>query len=91
MLSVVRGETSVKEAARRSGVSETLIAKWRDQFLIGGSEALKAATDPHKKSSREAELEHQVADLTHALGEAHVELRVLKRGGPAGFPSPNWS
>jgi transposase len=36
VLSVLR-ETSVKEASRRSGVSETSIAKWRDQFLVGGA------------------------------------------------------
>jgi transposase len=47
-----------------------------------------AQRDP---SGRERQLEAQLDELTRALGEAHVELRVLKRGGPLGFPSSNWS
>jgi hypothetical protein len=35
-------------------------------------------------------LEHEVAELTQALGAAHVELRILRRGGAAGFPSRSW-
>jgi hypothetical protein len=36
-------------------------------------------------TSREQQLLAEVDDLTRALGEAHVELRALKRGGPAGM------
>ena len=35
VLSVLRGEASVAEAARRNKCSETSIAKWRDQFVSG--------------------------------------------------------
>ena len=35
VLAVLRGEVSMKEAARRERVSETSIAAWRDQFLDG--------------------------------------------------------
>jgi transposase-like protein len=36
VLAVLRGEVSIKEAARRERASETSIAAWRDQFLDGG-------------------------------------------------------
>jgi transposase len=78
VLAVLRGEVSMKEAARRERVSETSIAAWRDQFLDGGRAALGGR---HGPSSREAELAAQVEDLTSALGEAHVELRVWRKGG----------
>jgi len=35
VLSVLRSECSVAEAARRNRCSETSIAKWRDQFVQG--------------------------------------------------------
>ena len=35
VLSVLRGECTVAEAARRNKCSETSIAKWRDQFVQG--------------------------------------------------------
>jgi transposase len=80
VLAVLRGEVSIKEAARRERVSETSIAAWRDQFLDGGRAAL-AAGARHGPSAREAELQAQVEELTSALGEAHVELRVWRKGG----------
>ena len=36
VLSVLRGECSIAEAARRNKCSETSVAKWRDQFVQGG-------------------------------------------------------
>ncbi len=85
VLAVMRGELSIAEAARRFAASEGSIAKWRDLFVEGGVAALRDGARRGGPSGREAQLEQEVADLTHALGEAHVELRVLKRGGAAGF------
>src|SRR4029450_11340691 len=82
VLAVLRGEVSIKEVARRERVSETSIAAWRDQFLDGGRAAL-AAGARHGPSAHEAELQAQVEELTSALGEAHVELRVWRKGGAA--------
>lgn len=42
VLAVVRGEVTIAEAARREGVSQTTIAKWRDRFLDGGQAAITA-------------------------------------------------
>jgi len=89
VLSVLRGECSVAEAARRSKCSETSVAKWRDQFLAGGMSALEEGSR-RGPSAREALLERELAEVTSALGEAHVELRLLKRDGTAGFASRSW-
>jgi hypothetical protein len=40
-------------------------------------------------SAREAQLERELEQVTSALGEAHVELRLLKRGG-MDFASRSW-
>jgi transposase len=83
VLSVLSGESSQAEAARRHGISETSIGKWKEQFLAGGKDALEHPNRASRPTGREAQLLGEVDDLTRALGEAHVELRALKRGGPA--------
>ena len=81
VLSVVSGESSQAGAGRRHGVSETSIGNWRDQFLAAGRQGLERGERASKPSGREVQLLGEVDDLTRALGEAHVELRALKRGG----------
>lgn len=85
VLSVLSGEATQAEAARRHGVSETSIGKWKEQFLLGGRSGLQTGAGAGKPTGREALLEAEVDDLTRALGEAHVELRAVKRGGAAGM------
>ena len=85
VLSVLSGEASIAEAARRHGISETSIGKWKEQFLHGGRDGLEQGGRHGKPTGREAQLEAEVDDLTRALGEAHVELRALKRGGASGM------
>jgi transposase len=81
VLAVLRAEVSIKQAARRERVSKTSIAAWRDQFLDGGRAAL-AGGARHGPSTREQDLQAQIDELTSALGGAHVELRVWRKGGP---------
>src|SRR5215207_9813170 len=78
VLSVLAGETTVAEAARRNKVSETSVGKWKQQFLESGRAGL-AAGGAARSSSREEALEAEVEELKAALGEAHVELRVWKK------------
>jgi transposase len=80
VLAVLRGEVTVAAAARREGVSETTIAKWRDRFLDGGQAAMAVGGRPGS-ASREQRLEADVEELTSALGEAHMELRLWRKGG----------
>jgi transposase len=78
VLSVLAGEMTVAETARRNKVSETSVAKWKQQFLEAGRLGL-AAGGSSRPSSREQALETEIEELTTALGEAHVELRVWKK------------
>ena len=77
VLSILAGEVSVAEAARRSKVSEQSVGNWKRQFLEAGRAGLVAGKAG--PSTREQQLEAEVADLTQALGEAAVELRVWKK------------
>lgn len=77
VLSVLSGEITVAEAARKEKVSEQSISRWKAEFLEAGKTAL--AVGRARPSTRKAQLEDQVEDLTVALGEAAVELRVWKK------------
>jgi transposase len=77
VLAVLSGEVSVAEAARKEKVSEQSIHRWKADFVEAGKTALTAGKSG--ASTREAQLEAEVADLTQALGEAAVELRVWKK------------
>jgi transposase len=82
VLSVLRGEVTQTAIARKLEMSQTTIAKWQKQALVGMSEALTRGDNPKPPSSvRERELESQVEELTTAIGEAYVELRVWRKGG----------
>ena len=77
MLSVLAGEVTIVQAARKEKVSEQSISRWKAEFLEAGKTAL--ASGKSGPSTREEQLEAEVADLTQALGEAAVEIRVWKK------------
>lgn len=82
VLGVLRGEMTQVEAARGLEMSQTTIAKWQKQFLEGAHEALARGDNARAPSSqREADLQGQIDELTNALGEAYVELRVWRKRG----------
>jgi len=77
VLAILSGEMSIAEAARKEKVSEQSIGRWKAEFIEAGRTALVAGRSG--PSSREEQLEAEVVELTQALGEAHVELRVWKK------------
>lgn len=78
VLSVLKGETTQTDVARRLGMSQTTIAKWQRQFLEGARENLARGRTREEHSKCEEELTDRVDDLTSALGEAYAELRVWR-------------
>lgn len=77
VLSVLAGELTIAEAARREKVSEQSIGRWKAEFLEAGKTAL--ASGRSGPTFREEQLEAEVVELTWALGEAAVEIRVWKK------------
>ncbi len=77
VLSVLAGERTIAEAARREKVSEQSISRWKAEFGEAGKTALAAGRSG--PSGREEQLEAEVVELTQALGEAGVEVRVPKK------------
>ncbi|TKB94254.1 MAG: hypothetical protein E8D40_01830 [Nitrospira sp.] len=41
MVSILKGETSVAEAARQHGLTVAEVEEWREKFLLGAENALR--------------------------------------------------
>ena len=83
--SILAGEITAADAARRFKVSEQSIGTRKRRFLEGGRAGLESKAAG--AVSREAQLEAEVEELKAALGEATVELRVWKKSAPRLAPS----
>lgn len=75
VLAVLRGEQSVAELARQHGVAESLIHKWRAQFLEAGRARLGHDEVDHSVKALEKENER----LKNLLGEKELSLWIAKK------------
>jgi transposase len=87
VLAVLAGAVSASEAARKEKVSEQSIHRWKADFVEAGKVGLAAGRTG--RSTRELQLEAEVAELTQALGEAHLEARVWKKKSAEGRLGPS--
>ncbi len=86
ILSVLAGEMSTAEAARKAKVSEQSVSTWKRQFIEAGRQSVAEGGKPGP-NSRERALLAELEEVKAALGEAHVELRVRKRSAELLPPS----
>jgi transposase-like protein len=82
VLSLLRREEAAAVIARRIGVSEPTLYRWRDEFLAAGEAAL--ANGSGKKGAdvrdrRIAELEAQIEKRDQVIGEYTIANRILKK------------
>jgi transposase-like protein len=80
VLAMLRKEEPVPVLARRAGVSENTLYRWREQFLECGLAGLK---EPGGKGDardrRIKDLEKQVAERERVIGELTIANRILKK------------
>lgn len=72
VLSILKGETSVAEAARRHGLTVAEVEDWRERFLVGAENALRS-----RPRDEEALKEEQIKKLKQKIGDLVVEADVL--------------
>ncbi|BCN85069.1 hypothetical protein RE0356_37100 [Prescottella equi] len=83
LLAVLSWEMSGAEAARRHGVSDMSVSKWKQQFLEAGRQRLEE--QPSGPAGRHGSLEErrlrsENEQLKLALAEATVQLRIWQHG-----------
>jgi transposase-like protein len=73
VLGILKGETSTAEAARKHGLTVAEIERWREAFLAGAENALRA-----RPKDEEALKEEQIAKLQRKVGELVLDIDILK-------------
>jgi transposase-like protein len=88
VLQILKGETSLVEAARAHGLTVGEIEDWRDRFILGAENALRS-----RPKNEEALQEEQIKRLKQKVGELVLDLDILKEANrlrPFEPPSPWW-
>jgi transposase-like protein len=82
VLSLLRREEAAAVIARRIGVSEPTLYRWRDEFIAAGEAALAQGSGKKGADLRDrriAELEHQIEKRDQVIGEYTIANRILKK------------
>ena len=72
VLASLRGPKTVAQLCREHDIADSLLRKWREQFLAAGAERLQGKTERTEAD----ELRRQVARLERALGRKTMEVEV---------------
>ena len=72
VLASLRGPKTIAQLCREHDISDSLLRKWRDQFLAAGAERLQGKAERTEVD----ELRGQVAKLERALGRTTMEVEI---------------
>ena len=72
VLASLRGPKTMAELCREHDIADSLLRKWREQFLAAGAERLSGKTERTEAD----DLRRQIARLERALGRKTMEVEV---------------
>lgn len=73
VISIVKGETSVVEAARKHGLTVAEVEAWRERFLAGAENALRS-----RPRDDEALKDAQIKQLKQKIGDLVLDNDILQ-------------
>ena len=79
VLALLRREEPAAKLARRFGVSEQTLHRWRDEFLTAGEAALSGGKNGNDQQHRIAELEKEIEGRDQVIGELTIANCILKK------------
>lgn len=86
VLSIVKGETSIQEAARQHGLTVAEIEDWKERFFLGAENALRA-----RPKDDEALREEQIKKLKQKIGDLVMDIDILREAAKRHPPMPGTS
>lgn len=86
VLSILKGETSVQEAARTHGVTAAEIEDWKERFLLGAENALRA-----RPKDEEALKDEQIKKLKQKIGDMVMDMDIMREAIKRHPPVPGTS
>ena len=79
VLRLLSKEEPAVQIARRAGISEQTLYRWRDEFISGGQHALNGRGAQAEQAKVVERLHREVAEREQVIGELTVANRVLKK------------
>ena len=73
VVSILKGEASIAEVARKHGLTVAEVEDWRDRFLLGAENALR-----NRPKDEEALKEEQMKKLKQKIGELVLDNDILR-------------
>lgn len=73
VVSILKGQTSIAEAARTQGLTVAEVEGWQQRFLVGAENALRS-----RPKDEEALKEEQIKKLKQKIGELVLDNDILR-------------
>jgi transposase-like protein len=73
VLSILKGEISIQEAARQNSLTVAEIDEWKDRFILGAENALRS-----KPKDEDALKEEHIKKLERKIGQLVMDVDILK-------------
>ncbi len=73
VMEILRGDTSVAEAARKHGLTVAEVEDWRERFLAGAENALRS-----RPADEDGQKEREITRLKQKVGELVMALDIVK-------------
>jgi len=73
VLSILKGETSVQQAARKHGLTVAEVEDWQERFLLAAENGLRA-----RPKDEEALKDEHIKKLKQKIGELVLDVDILK-------------
>ena len=73
VVSILKGETSVAEAARMYGLTVAEVEGWREKFLLGAENALRS-----RPKDEEAVKDEQIKKMKQKIGDLVLDNDILR-------------
>jgi transposase-like protein len=86
VLSILKGETSIQEAARGHGITVAELEDWKERFLLAAENALRV-----RPKDEEALREEQVKKLKQKIGDLVMDIDILREAAKRHPPTPGTS
>jgi len=83
VVSVIKGETSIQEAARKHGLTVAELEDWKERFFLGAENALRA-----RPKDDEALCEEQIKKLKQKIGEMVMDMDIMREAIKRHPPMP---
>ncbi len=73
VMEILRGDTSVAEAARKHSLTVAEVEDWRERFLAGAENALRS-----RPADEDGQKEREIKRIKQKVGELVMDLDIMK-------------